>query len=92
MISDIENSIRLQLILGQKPCFLKPIQLVEQKVNIHQDKPMKIADSSFGVKYGFQFPSFFFQFKRWNNKKLMGPSITWFNEARHYIFFNLLNL
>ena len=29
------NFIWLQLILGQKPCFLGPIQLVTQKVNIH---------------------------------------------------------
>ena len=29
------NFIWLQLIIGQKPCFLGPIQLVRQKVNIH---------------------------------------------------------
>ena len=29
------NFIWLQLILGPKPCFLRPIQLVTQKVNIH---------------------------------------------------------
>ena len=29
------NFIWLQLILGQKPCFLWPIQLVRRKVNIH---------------------------------------------------------
>jgi hypothetical protein len=29
------NFIWLQLILGKKPCFLGPIQLVTQKVNIH---------------------------------------------------------
>ena len=29
------NFISLQLILGQKPCFFGPIQLVMQKVNIH---------------------------------------------------------
>ena len=31
----IGNFIWLQLILGQKPCFLGPVQLVRQKVNIH---------------------------------------------------------
>ena len=29
------NFIWPQLILGQKPCFLRPIQLVRPKVNIH---------------------------------------------------------
>ena len=35
MTPNLGNFIRLQLILGQKPCFLGPIQLVRQKVNIH---------------------------------------------------------
>ena len=36
--SKFGNFIWLQLILGQKPCFLGPIQLVTQKLNNHYPK------------------------------------------------------
>ena len=35
IISGIDGVICLQLILGQKSCFLGPIQLVRRKLNIH---------------------------------------------------------
>ena len=59
------NFIWLQLILGQKPCFLGPRELVTQKVNIHYNTYrvlLTVWIDQIGQTLELQFAMFVFQF------------------------------